>query len=279
MLATDNGPRTTDHWLLATSYQLPATAFMWERTKRLVNSYLDNLIEKTGRPDSEVRDMTRGEVARLNEVEVQARASVKVFEKQVAALEVKMNALVERDRIARERNDMAAVASVASAFEPLAAERDMLKKQIAEANAKAESARALREERRRQGEDLATETHLTTMRESISSVQSGFDPSGPAAAIDDMRARLARKGVLTAADPLAEADRELAAHQKRSEVDEMLSRYKTEISSQPPILQTQPAPQPVSQPATEPKASPIEKDEPEEPKTLGRTEGPVRPID
>ncbi|HWX42438.1 MAG TPA: hypothetical protein VN345_14905, partial [Blastocatellia bacterium] len=111
---------------------------MWERTKRLVNSYLDNLIEKTGRPDSEVRDMTRGEVARLNEVEVQARASVKVFEKQVAALEVKMNALVERDRVARERNDMAAVASVASAFEPLAAERDMLKKQIAEANAKAE---------------------------------------------------------------------------------------------------------------------------------------------
>ncbi|HWX40030.1 MAG TPA: hypothetical protein VN345_02665, partial [Blastocatellia bacterium] len=106
-------------------------------------------------------------------------------------------------------------------------------------------------------------------------VQSGFDPNDPAAAIDDMRARLARKGVLTTADPLAEADRELAAQQKRSEVDEMLARYKTEVSAQPPILQTQPAPQP----AIEPKAAPIEKDEPEEPKTLGRTEGPVRPID
>jgi hypothetical protein len=252
---------------------------MWERTKRLVNSYLDNLIEKTGRPDSEVRDMTRGEVARLNEVEVQARASVKVFEKRVAALEVKMNALVERDRMARERNDMAALASVASAFEPLSAERDMLKKQIAEASAKAESARALREERRQQGEDLATETHLTAMRESISAVQSGFDPSDPAAAIDDMRARLARKGVLTTADPLAEADRELAADQKRGEVDEMLARYKTEISSQPPVLQAQPSPQPITQPAIGPKAAPIEKDEPEEAKTLGRTEGPVRPID
>src|SRR5215831_5828203 len=150
---------------------------MWNRTKRLVNSYLDNLIEKTGRPDSDVREATRAEVARLNEVEVQARASAKVFEKQLAALEQKMNALVERDRIARERNDMAAVAAVASAFEPLAAERDMLKKQIAEATAKADSAKTLREERRRQGEDLATETHMTSMRENIAAVQSGFDPN------------------------------------------------------------------------------------------------------
>src|SRR5215471_12186670 len=252
---------------------------MWNRTKRLVNSYLDNLIEKTGRPDSEVREATRGEIARLNEVEVQARASAKVLEKQLAALEQKMNALVERDRIARERNDMAAVAAVASAFEPLAAERNMLQKQIAEANSKADSARALRGERRQQGEDLATETHLTTMRESIAGVQSAFDPNDPGAAIDEMRGRLARKGVVTGPDPLAEADRELAAQQKRSQADDMLARYKTELSGEPPIAQTDPASQSLAQPATEPKVSTPDKDESQEPKTLGRTEGPVRPID
>jgi len=252
---------------------------MWNRTKRLVNSYLDNLIEKTGRPDSEVRQSTRGEIARLNEVEVQARASAKVFEKQLAALEQKMNALVERYRIARERNDMAAVAAVASAFEPLAAERNMLQKQIAEANSKADSARALREERRQQGEDLATETHLTTMRESIAGVQSAFDPNDPGAAIDEMRGRLARKGVVTGSDPVAEADRELAVQQKRSEVDDMLARYKTDLSAEPPAVQTPPVPQSPGQPITGPKVTSSENDEPEEPKTLGRTEGPVRPID
>jgi hypothetical protein len=174
---------------------------------------------------------------------------------------------------------MAAVAAVASAFEPLAAERTMLQKQIAEANSKADSARALREERRRLGEDLATETHLTTMREGIAGVRSGFDPNDPGAAIDEMRGRLARKGVVTGPDPLAEADRELAVQQKRSEVDDMLTRYKTELSGEPPIARTEPASQSLAQPATEPKVSTPDKDESQEPKTLGRTEGPIRPID
>ena len=56
---------------------------MWRRTKRLINSYLDNMIEKTSSPDKDIRALTRGEVARLNEYEVQSRASVKMFEKEI----------------------------------------------------------------------------------------------------------------------------------------------------------------------------------------------------
>ena len=57
---------------------------MWNRTKRLINSYLDELIERTSGPDKDVRQITRAEVARLNELEVQTLASVKLFEKELA---------------------------------------------------------------------------------------------------------------------------------------------------------------------------------------------------
>ena len=43
---------------------------MWERTKRVINSYLEDLIERASSPDKEVRQITRAEISRLNELEV-----------------------------------------------------------------------------------------------------------------------------------------------------------------------------------------------------------------
>src|SRR5215510_9628155 len=141
---------------------------MWHRTKRLINSYLDDLIERVSSPDRDVRGITRAEITRLNELEVQTRASVKMLEKELAEVELKILGLAERERIAREQgNDQAAAGSQMLA---LGNQRDLIKQQIAEANSAADRAHSLRDERRRQGEDLATETHLSAMRENLSAV-------------------------------------------------------------------------------------------------------------
>ena len=62
---------------------------MWHRTKRLINSYLDDLIQRVSGPDREARGVTRAEVARLNELEVQTRASAKLLEKELAEVGLK----------------------------------------------------------------------------------------------------------------------------------------------------------------------------------------------
>src|SRR5215471_19428540 len=121
---------------------------MWQRTKRLINSYLDSLIDRTGRPESELRDVTRSEIARLNEVEAHARGAAKMIEKQLAEAELKLTGAAERQRIARERGDAAAEAQAARVAAGLQQEYDMLKGQLSEANASVARARALREDRR-----------------------------------------------------------------------------------------------------------------------------------
>ncbi|HXG65960.1 MAG TPA: hypothetical protein VNO70_12720 [Blastocatellia bacterium] len=241
---------------------------MWNRTKRLINSYLDGLIEKHSNPGNEVRNITRAEIVRLNEVEAQALGAAKFHEKELAELELKILGLAEKERIFRERGDATAAANAVSAIQTLSTQRDLLKQQIAEAKAQAARARALRDERRVQGEELATETHLTAMKENIASAQSPFDPTDPAATIDEMRQRLGRAHVPSTEARIAEADREMEAERARAQADEILARYKQSISGgEAPPQKAAPAP-PVP-----------EEKEPEQPKTLGRTDGPVRPID
>lgn len=253
---------------------------MWERTKRLINSYLDDLIERTSGPDRDIRQITRAEIARLNELEVQARASIKMLEKELAEVELKMIALSERQRIAAERGDAAAASSASSELVSLSSHRDFLKQQITEANSSAARAQALREQRRAMGNELANETYLTSMRENIAGLQSPFDKNDPSATIDEMRARLSKYSEPTVDSRVAEADRELEAQRAHSQVDEMLARYKQSVNDPPaasreavsPPAQTQPA-------ASAPSNATPEDQEPEQPKSLGRNEGPVRPID
>src|SRR5438309_5653762 len=125
---------------------------MWQRTKRLINSYLDNLIERSTGPDREAREVTRAELARLSELEVQTRASAKVLEKELVEVELKILGAAERERIARERGDQASASDAGRQLLSLDAQRNLIKQQIGEASAAAERARALREERRRLGE-------------------------------------------------------------------------------------------------------------------------------
>lgn len=254
---------------------------MWNRTKRLINSYLDDLIERVSGPDREAREVTRAELARLNELEVQTRASAKMFEKELAEIELKMVGVTERERMARERGDQAAASDAGRQLVALGAQRDLIRQQLAEANSAAERARSLREDRRRMGEDLANETQLTAMRETLSSVQRPFDSTDPAATIEEMRERIRRSGGSSTDDRVAEADRELAAERARASVDEMLSRYKQGVGAADSATETKgdlsqaaPSPAPVSAPE-----SAATDEAPGESKSLGRTEGPVRPID
>ncbi|HXI89687.1 MAG TPA: hypothetical protein VNO24_06675 [Blastocatellia bacterium] len=254
---------------------------MWHRTKRLINSYLDDLIQRASGPDREARDITRAEVARLNELEVQTRASAKVLEKELAEVGLKILGVAERERIARERGDEGSASAAGSQLVALSAQRDLIMQQLGEANAAAERARALREERRVVGEDLATETHLTAMRENLSSVQTPFAASDPSATIDEMRERLRRSGASLSDSRVAEADRELEAERARAQVEDVLSRYKQGVAGGEPQTQTQGAP-PQAAPttsATKVAESSPDDEAPGQSKTLGRTDGPVRPID
>ncbi|HYP25802.1 MAG TPA: hypothetical protein VE262_03700 [Blastocatellia bacterium] len=254
---------------------------MWNRTKRLINSYLDNLIDKASSPDKEVRAMTRGEIARLNEVEVHARGAIKMLEKELAEVELKLVGAAERERLLQERGEHLAAQSAASDLVALNARRDLLTQQIAEANQSAARARALRDQRRVEGEDLARDTYLTSMRENLAGVQAPFDPTDPAATIDEMRARLNIPSGPSVESQVAQADRELELERARSAVDELLARYKSGIENDdPPRAPETPAPRPVSAVPAEPRPEAAKGEEgPEETKTLGRSEGPIRPID
>jgi hypothetical protein len=253
---------------------------MWQRTKRLINSYLDDMISRASGPDREAREVTRGELARLNELEIQTRASAKILEKELAEVELKILGVAERERMVRERGDQTSAAEVGRQLLNLDAQRNLIKQQLAEANSAAERARSLREDRRRVGEDLATESHLTTMRENLSSIQAPFDTTDPAATIEEMRARI-RSGAASTDDRVAEADRELEAARTHARVEEMLSRYKqggAAVEQVVPTQRTAPSVAPEPIPAANAPASDAE-ELPSESKTLGRTDGPIRPID
>jgi len=131
---------------------------MWHRTKRLINSYLDDLINRVSSPDREVRGITRAEIARLNELEVQTRASIKILEKEQADVGLKILGAIEREKILRERGDEVSASAAASQVATLSAQRDLIIQQLSEANAAADRARSLRDERKQQGEELANET-------------------------------------------------------------------------------------------------------------------------
>lgn len=255
---------------------------MWHRTKRLINSYLDDLIQRVSSPDREARGVTLAEVARLHELEVQTRASAKLLEKELAEVGLKILAVAERERISRERGDEASAAAAGKQLVALSAQRDLIMHQLGEANAAAQRARALREERRLQGDDLATETHLTAMRENLSSIHTPFDSTDPSATIDEMRERLRRSGASLTDTRVAEADRELEAERARARVEDALSRYKQGVTGGQDQAPTQGAPPPAAPPATSAtnavESSPDD-ETPGQSKTLGRTDGPVRPID
>jgi hypothetical protein len=252
---------------------------MWNRTKRLINSYLDELIERTSSPDKDVRQITRAEIARLSELEVQTLASVKMFEKELAEVELKMIGVTERERMARERGDMASAEAAGRELVQLGAHRDLLKQQISEAKGAAARARQLREERKHQGESLATDTHLTAMRENLAGIQAPFDATDPSGTIEEMRGRLQRPGMSETDARLAAAEREYEEAQKRARVDDMLARYKETLTGgeaadvAPRLPQTAPPAQ------TSSPAKSIDEEVTEQPKTLGRNEGPIRPID
>ena len=247
---------------------------MWERTKRLINSYLDDLVERVSSPDRGARDVTRAEVARLNELEVQTRASAKLFEKELAEVELKITGALERERLMRDRGDEVAASAAANEARSFAAQQILLKQQLAEAYSAADRAKALRDQRKVEGEDLATETHLTAMRENLSALDTPFRSTDPAATLDEMRARLARSGVPTTDARVAEADRELEEARARARVEETLARYKQGLTTaSAPAMPEQPAQ------ADKPAASISDEEAAPAEKTLGRTDGPLTPID
>ncbi len=253
---------------------------MWERTKRLINSYLDEMIEKRSSPDNDVRAVTRGEIARLNEYEVQSRASKKLFEKELAEVNLKLLGLAEREKIMRVQGDEAMAQRAADAIQSLAAQRDLLQRQIIEAEAAAEKARLLREERKVQGTELANDVYLTEMRETLTSTQAGFGVNDPASTIDEMRSRLQSRSSFSELDAqLAQADHEMEATKKKSQIDDLLTKYKTNLTTDPPVETRLPQPPASHTPPSTSTSRVIDDEGKEEEKTLGRADGNIRPID
>lgn len=254
---------------------------MWERTKRLVNSYLDNMIEKVSSPDRDVRAFTRGEIARLNEVEIQAKAAAKVLEKELAEVNLKLLGLAERERIMREQGNEASALRAREAIDSLSAQRELLQQQIGEANASVAKARKLREQRKVQGEELASETVLTQMRENIAGLHTGFDPSDPASTIDEMRSRIGVSPYSSVEARAAEADLEMEEQQRKARVDDLLSQYKNQAQApiDPPEEIRRPAPPAASLSEDAPAKQMDKQDDTEQPKSLGRADGKIRPID
>lgn len=250
---------------------------MWQRTKRLITSYLDDLINRVSSPDRDVRQITRAEMARLNELEADTRASAKMLEKELAETELKLIGVAEREKIARARGDQSAMASATTDMVALSEHVDFLKNQIIEANATAEKARRLREERARLGEELANETYLTSMRENLASVQAPFDATDTASTLDEMRSRIRGVSLDDTALRVAEADREMEADRARARADELLAKYKSGGGVEKETPRPDP---PVSSKADSSAPNQVDKeDDPEQPKTLGPSKGPVRPID
>lgn len=254
---------------------------MWERTKRLINSYLDNMIEKASSPDKGVRAITRGEITRLNEVEIQAAAAAKVLEKELAEVNLKLLGLGERERIMREQGNEASALRAREAIEALSAQRNLLQQQIGEANASVVKARALREQRKVQGEELAADLTLTEMRENIAGLNMGFDANDPASTIDEMRSRLRVSPYSDTAARVAEADLEMEQQQRKAQVDDLLSQYKSQMNAplDPPVEARPPASPAATNPSAATPANKIDDEGAEQPKSLGRSDGNVRPID
>jgi phage shock protein A len=247
---------------------------MWQRTKRLINAYLDDLIERVHGPDKDVRAVTRAELARLSEMEVQTRASAKLFEKELAEVNLKITGAAERERLMRDRGDDAAADSAIREMKSLASQREVLTQQLSEANAAADKAKSLRGERKDEGEQLANETHLTTMRENLSALGTPFSSTDPAGTIEEMRARI---GSVPTRDLAVEnADRELERARAQASVEDMLARYKQGLDSPPtpPVTTSAPEDKTNSTPTESQNESRSSGE-----KTLGRNEGPVRPID
>src|SRR5215510_8720308 len=252
---------------------------MWHRTKRLINSYLDDLIQRVSSPDRDVRGITRAEITRLNELEVQTRASVKMLEKELAEVELKILGLAERERIAREQGNDQAASAAGSQMLALGTQRDLIKQQIAEANSAADRAHSLRDERRRQGEDLATETHLSAMRENLSAVHKPFDSTDPSGTIDEMRERIARSSGSLTNNRVAEADREMEAERAKARVEDVLAQYKQGLAGESQLASSDQTPNEAASPSPVSSKEPDSGNDPAQQKSLGRTEGPVRPID
>jgi hypothetical protein len=90
--------------------------------------------------------------------------------------------------------------------------------------------------------------------------------------------KINRAGASSTDARLADAEREYEEQAKRARIDEMLSKYKDSVAGAESAAPQ--APQPASsQPEGGPAAKGAEGEEREQPKTLGRNEGPIRPID
>jgi hypothetical protein len=252
---------------------------MWNRTKRLINSYLDHMIEKASSPDRDVRAMTRAEITRLNEVEIQASTAAKVLEKELAEVNLKLLGLAERERIMREQGNENSALRAHEAILSLSAQRDLLQQQIHEASASVVKARSLREKRKIQGEDLASETILTQMRENVAGVHTGFDPLDPSSTIDEMRSRLNLSPSTSLDAKVAEAEMEMEEQQKKSRVDDLLTQYKNQLDQQPDAHRAVSPPDPATSNLTEKTTEKKEEGDSPQAKSLGRSEGNIRPID
>ena len=220
---------------------------MWNRTKRLVNSYLDNLIDKVESPDKQVQQAGAVKSSQLGTNAVEALATVKLFEKKITELEAKIATLESRiPMITNSTQKML----LESQLETSRAELLDLQQRVMVARGTAiQSQKAVKEHPHKVHETM-NNARLAQMGEALAGSAGGATSTDdPFWVMDEMKNKIeqrnAMSGSMTADAKIAAADAEL--EKPGAAVDDLLSQYKRDLASQP-LEEVRPvAPAPVSQ--------------------------------
>ncbi|HZS44567.1 MAG TPA: hypothetical protein VFC63_05650 [Blastocatellia bacterium] len=231
---------------------------MWNRTKRLVNSYLDNLIDKVEKPDQQVQDAGTVKASQLGASAVESLANVKMFEKRITETEAKIATL--ESRIPLLSNDTQRMI-MQSQLDTSRAELLDLQQRLTQARGSAIQAQKAMKEHPGQVRETMNNARLAQMGETLAGTSMPTKADDPFWVMDEMKSKIEQRSAVSSAQTadarIAAADAEL--EKPESVVDDLLSQYKRDVASErvsPPVNQTVSPPK-----VAESKAQPEPKEE------------------
>jgi len=230
---------------------------MWKRAKRVINSYLDNLISKFEEPDAALQHATQVKASALGQSAAESLATQKLFEKRIAELELEIATVETRIRIAEGSPDK--VARLSQHLQTLQAELADLQARLPQARqASAQAMRALKEHKHDIGQAI-TDSNLADIKETIANTSGAFSSDAIGVTFDEMRDKILLKAQ---ASHLLDSEPDLEPQQN---VDDILSQYKRRMEAG-------------ANPTAQPDPETGEKEQTTK-KTLGPATDDVRPLE
>jgi len=214
-------------WQLA----LPFGEVMWNRTKRLVNSYLDNLIDKVEKPDQQVQNAGTVKASQLGANAVESLANVKIFEKKITETEAKIATL--ESRIPLLTNDTQKMI-LQSQLDTSRAELLDLQQRLTEARGSAIRAQKAMKEHPGQVRETMNNARLAEMGETVAGAAMPTSTDDPFWIMDEMKSKIEQRAAASSAQTtdakIAAADAEL--EKPGALVDDLLSQYKRDVAAE-----------------------------------------------